>query len=96
MQLKNDDHDYIFEWVQYNKLIGIKEIDKGGFAEIYSAIWTYGPLHYNNNARIHDKKVALKYLNNSQVFTSEFLNEVCKFFYEFKLNIMVLITFIMF
>ena len=66
MQLKISDYnDIIFEWIPYNQFDEIKEIGKGGFATIYSAIWK-------------KKKVALKRLDNSQDFNliSELLNEV--------------------
>ena len=43
----NDPTDIIFEWVPYDQFNNIKEIGKGGFATVYSAIWKDGPLHYN-------------------------------------------------
>jgi serine/threonine protein kinase len=58
----------------------IKEIDKGGFATVYLAIWKDGPLSYNSDEKKYirhlEKKVALKCLYNSQNITNEFLNEV--------------------
>jgi hypothetical protein len=70
--------DTIFEWIPYNQFKEIKEIGKGGFATIYSAIWKDGPLNENNNYELRDmnKEVALKCLSNSQNFTNELLNEV--------------------
>src|SRR3954468_6375790 len=48
MQLKiNESVDIIFEWIPYDQFSNIKEIDKGGFATIYSAIWNNGSLFYN-------------------------------------------------
>ena len=82
MQLKtNKYNDIIFEWIPYdNQFSDIKEIGRGGFATVYSAIWKDGPLDYNKNnkeyTRILSKKVALKCLHNSQNITDEFLNEV--------------------
>ncbi|EXX75111.1 Mkk2p [Rhizophagus irregularis DAOM 197198w] len=81
MQLKiSNPFDIIFEWISYDQFNDIKEIDKGGFATVYSAMWKYGPLYYNNNEkkyiRNNDKKVALKCLYNSQNITNEFLNEI--------------------
>ncbi|UZO22921.1 uncharacterized protein OCT59_015269 [Rhizophagus irregularis] len=55
--------EYTSEWIPYNQLSDIKEIGKGGFATVYSAIW-------------NNRKVALKCLHNSQNFIYEFLNEV--------------------
>ena len=93
MQLKRSSHnDIVFEWIPYNQLGDIKEISKGDFATIHSAIWKNGPLHcsiiINYNWRINknsirfeyarksDKKVVLKCLYNSQNITNEFLDEV--------------------
>ena len=81
MQLKiSDFNDIIFEWIPYNQFNKIKEIGKGGFAIVYSAIWKDGPLKYDVNkkmyTRVSNKKVALKCLNNSQNVTDKFLNEV--------------------
>ena len=69
-----------FEWIPYNQFINIKEIGKGGFATIYSAIWKDGILKYNSDKKEHEripnKEVALKCLDDSQNISSEFLNEV--------------------
>ncbi|CAB4433260.1 unnamed protein product [Rhizophagus irregularis] len=74
-------HDIVFEWIPYNQFYEIKEIDKGGFATVYSAIWKDGPLLYLKGQdekynRESNKKVALKCLNNSQNLTNELLNEI--------------------
>ena len=79
MQLKIDHyHDIVFEWIPYNQFNNIKEIGKGGFATVYSAIWKDGPLIYAGvkYIRISNYKIALKCLFNSQNITNEFLNEV--------------------
>src|SRR3954469_18294254 len=80
MQLKIEDFDdNLFEWIPYNQFSDIKEIGRGGFATVYSAIWKDGPLKYNNTfeyTRQSNYKVALKCLHNSQNITNEFLNEV--------------------
>src|SRR5947207_831033 len=47
MQLKINASDIIFEWIPYNQFHDIKEIDKGGFATVYSALWKDGPLYYS-------------------------------------------------
>ena len=92
MQLKiNNWKDIVFEWIPYNQFSDIKEIDKGGFSTVYSAIWANSPLEYGYNyeyTRRSYKKVALKCLYNSQNITSEFLNEVCNFYnFKFKFKI---------
>ncbi|CAB4431917.1 unnamed protein product [Rhizophagus irregularis] len=81
MQLKiNKFSDTIVEWIPYNQFNYIKEIGKGGFATVYSAIWIDGPLIYDyykeEYKRGPNKEVALKCLNNSQNITDEFLSEV--------------------
>ncbi|EXX50720.1 Rad53p [Rhizophagus irregularis DAOM 197198w] len=79
LKIKNFD-DIIVEWIPYNQFNDIKEIDDDDYNIIYSAIWTDGPLKYNydkiERKRIPNKKVALKYLVNSQNnIINEFLNE---------------------
>ena len=81
MQLKRSSHnDMVFEWIPYNQFNDIKEISKGDFATIHSAIWKDGPLQYNKKEyyirESSDKEVVLKYLYNSQNITNEFLDEV--------------------
>jgi hypothetical protein len=81
IQLKiNDSSDIVFEWIPYDQFDDIKEIDKGGFAIVYSAVWKDGPFFYNpskeNYSRHSNKIVALKCLHNSKNITNEFLNEV--------------------
>ncbi|UZO11102.1 uncharacterized protein OCT59_002676 [Rhizophagus irregularis] len=66
----------VFEWIPYDQFDDIKEIGKGGFSIVYSAIWKNGLLDSINKIRIPNTKVALKYLNNSQNFLDEFINEV--------------------
>ena len=80
IQIKiNKYDDIIFEWIPYNQFDNIKEIGKGGFSTIFSAIWRDGPLYYINERLKRyspSKKVALKCLFNSQDIAVEFLNEV--------------------
>src|SRR5204863_503903 len=79
LRIKSNE-DIVFEWIPYNQLNYIEEINKGNFATIYSAIWNDGPLYYNENESIYirkpDKKVALKCIHNSQNIDNEILNEV--------------------
>ncbi|CAB4441804.1 unnamed protein product [Rhizophagus irregularis] len=78
-QLKiNKYNDTIIEWIPYNELINIKEVDGEGIA-----IWKKSPLHFNGIKKkvISEsyEKVCLKYLHNSQDVTDEFLNEIEKY-----------------
>ncbi|GES73297.1 kinase-like domain-containing protein [Rhizophagus clarus] len=82
MQLRiNDPLDLLFEWIPYDQFSNIKEIGRGGFATIYSAIWKDGPQYhdiYNTKEWIRDpgKNVALKCLRNSLNISPKFLNEI--------------------
>ena len=87
MQLKIDKYsDMVFEWIPYNQFSDIKEICRGGFATVYSAIWKDGPLNYDYEdtekyvKSYPNYKVALICLQN---ITNEFLNEVWNL-YKFK------------
>jgi hypothetical protein len=79
----NGYRDMIFEWIPYNQFNDVKEIGKEGVIS-HIAIWKDGPLcyrlccldHKDRYTRDQNKKVALKYLYNSQNITSKFLNEV--------------------
>ncbi|GBB98801.1 hypothetical protein RclHR1_33250001 [Rhizophagus clarus] len=77
-------NDIIVEWIPYNQFINIKEVGKGGFATVHSAIWIDGPLKYEAEKQEYNRspnmKVALKCLYNSQNITNKFLNEVGIFF----------------
>ncbi|EXX62724.1 Ssk2p [Rhizophagus irregularis DAOM 197198w] len=88
MQLKiNGHYDTLVEWIPYNKFNYIRNVGKGGFATVYSAIWMDGPLRYNGDKMEYERKpieeVALKCLNSSQNITNEFLNEVKKYFISY-------------
>jgi hypothetical protein len=81
MQLRvHSNFNIIFEWIPYGQFNYIKEIGVGGFATVCSAIWKDGPLKYDAEkkiyARVPNKKIALKCLNNMQNVTDKFLNEV--------------------
>ena len=66
----------IFEWIPYNQLNDIKEIN----SDLYSAIWKDGPLYFcfykkEYLRKSENQKVILTYLYNSSN-TNEFLEEV--------------------
>ena len=76
----------ILEWVPFNKFTDIKQIGEGGFAKVYSATWTDGPLRERlekqddgswKKSEPKPMTIALKRLNGSQNMTTEYLNEVC-------------------
>ncbi|GBC01918.1 hypothetical protein RclHR1_04390003 [Rhizophagus clarus] len=81
MQLKIDEYDdIIFEWISYNQLNDIEELNENEITKICLAIWKDGPLCYDINKfeyiRNQNKKVILKYLYNSQSITNDFLDEI--------------------
>ncbi|CAB5367019.1 unnamed protein product [Rhizophagus irregularis] len=89
-QLKiNNSDDIVFEWISYNQFNEIKEIGNNGLITVYSAIWKDGPLHKLLNDYVDDdgidytrdsnKKVALKYLHNSQESIDSLINEAKKY-----------------
>ncbi|CAB5375456.1 unnamed protein product [Rhizophagus irregularis] len=79
MQLKISYNNITLEWLPYNQFYDIKEICKGWFSTVYSAIWKDGPLYYNlkekKYIRESDKVVTLKCFNYSQTMIDDFLNE---------------------
>ena len=81
-QLSANGHSNVLEWVPYDRFYDIKFIAKGGFGNVYKAIWIDGYIWYwdnkNQNWGRYNQNmfVALKSLNNSKNVTSEFINEV--------------------
>jgi hypothetical protein len=72
---------HILEWIPYEKFTDLKFIAKGGFAKVYSAIWTDGRIEKWDHGsstwkRSGNFKIALKILNDSKYLSEEFLNEV--------------------
>jgi hypothetical protein len=83
MELKiNKSSDLRFEWIPYNQFTNIKEVGKGQFTTVYSAIWKNGPLHYDfknmKGTRESNKNVTIKCLENSQYTIDKFLDKVRK------------------
>ncbi|GBB83206.1 hypothetical protein RclHR1_00100010 [Rhizophagus clarus] len=77
-------NNIIFEWIPYDQFIDIKEIECI-FPEVYSATWKDGPLYYRNQGkskytRRRNKRIVLKFLNNSQNITNVFLSEIKSYY----------------
>jgi hypothetical protein len=76
-------YDLIVEWIPYNQLKDIREVNKDDSATLYSALWINGPLEYKYDEkeykRTSNENVALKCLHNSQDIINEFLKEVWNF-----------------
>src|ERR1043165_8549630 len=79
----------VLEWIPYEKFSDIKYLAKGGFGTVHKAEWIDGLIEYWNtsqnkwhrNATYFNHEVALKSLNNSQNITTDFLQEVCIYYY---------------
>jgi serine/threonine protein kinase len=71
------------EWVPFDRFTDIKQIGKGGFAKVYSAIWISGKSSYRKRddgmlklLEPEPIKVALKKLNDSENMSAKYLSEV--------------------
>jgi hypothetical protein len=84
-QLKFNGRGAVFEWIPYNELIIISEIENSIFA---TAILKNGPLYYVEEfTRKSCEKVVLRFLYDLQNITDEceFLNKVFKFLFSINL-----------
>ncbi|GBB97005.1 hypothetical protein RclHR1_00290003 [Rhizophagus clarus] len=78
-QLKiNTPSDVVFEWIPYNQITRIGEINKN----VHSAIWKDGPLYWNRYCKKYMRKIYLEVilkcftLHDLQNITDNLLNEV--------------------
>jgi hypothetical protein len=82
IQLNIDNYnEIILEWISYDQFNEVNKIKNCGYEILNSALWKDGPLNYNKcrkkYVRTNNKKVNLKYINNSHNNIDEFLDEVC-------------------
>src|SRR5689334_17281952 len=81
-QLSANDWYDVLEWIPYDRFSDIEFIAKGGFGNVYKAIWFDGFIdswddNYQNWERHYPNGLfALKSLNNSKNVTTEFIKEV--------------------
>ncbi|GBB93945.1 hypothetical protein RclHR1_02260010 [Rhizophagus clarus] len=80
-QLSFNNYNELLEWVPFVKFKNIEYIAEGGFAKVYSAMWTDGQIKRwnslsNNWEGNGETKIALKILNNSENISEDFLNEI--------------------
>ena len=80
-QLSANNCEQVLEWIPYDRFYDIKFIAKGGFGNVYKAIWIDGNIwewdNKNQNWKRHtNTEVALKSLNNSKKVSLEFIKEV--------------------
>ncbi|CAB4439453.1 unnamed protein product [Rhizophagus irregularis] len=75
----NDPSEIVFEWIPYNQINNIQEVNNNKFSTVYSAKWMDGPLFWDIRKKKYirgsDKELALKYLHNLQNI-EEFLSKV--------------------
>ena len=82
----------IIEWIPYNNLQNIKYLTKGGFSEIYTALWTDGKydewdIKEKELKTFGRHKVILKKLENVENANQNWFEEVCTLNYLIKLII---------
>jgi hypothetical protein len=74
--------DNIVEWIPYNNLQHIEHLTKGGFSEIYTAVWMDGKYEKwdfegQQLKRLGDIKVVLKSIKNVENASQSWFEEVC-------------------
>ncbi|RIB12662.1 hypothetical protein C2G38_2100375 [Gigaspora rosea] len=84
-QLRAWKYENVIEWIPFDKLSNVKEIGKGGFGSVYSAIWSDGIRNVDKikdgdndiykRAREPSSTVALKTLTGSMENNNDFLKE---------------------
>jgi hypothetical protein len=81
-QMEANDPSSIVEWIPYDNFEDIKYLTKGGFSEIYTAIWTYGYYYEWDSkkqqlTRYEGTYVVLKTLENVESANQNWFEEVC-------------------
>jgi hypothetical protein len=81
-QLKTLIPNKIVEWIPYNNLQNIEYLTKGGFSEIYTAVWTDGKYeewdaNMQKLIRFGKQRVILKKLENVESASQTWFEEVC-------------------
>jgi hypothetical protein len=80
-QINAQNKKQLLEWIPYDKFENIEYFDKGGFSNIYKAIWTDGFITFyefekKKWIRYGSIDIILKSFNNSSNLNEKFLNEV--------------------
>ena len=81
-QIESFSPDKIVEWIPFNNLQNVKYLTKGGFSEIYTAIWINGYFidwdsEEQRLIRFGIQNVILKKLENVENANQSWLEEVC-------------------
>ena len=84
-QLNATRYEEVLEWIPYEKFSGIEYLAKGGFGTVHKAKWIDGSIRYwdINQTKWYRVKtdIVLKFLNDSQNLTTDFLQEVCSLYH---------------
>ena len=79
-QLNATCKEEVLEWIPYEKFRDIKYLTKGGFGTVHRAFWIDGHIEYwdidQNKWDRYNVNIVLKFLNDSQNLTTDFLQEV--------------------
>lgn len=80
-QLNATCYEAVLEWIPYEKFRDIEYLAEGGFGIVYRAKWIDGYICQRNINqtewdRFDNTNIVLKFLNNSQNLTTDFLQEV--------------------
>ena len=76
-QLQATSYNINLEWIPFDRLIDIKPIGEGGFANVYSATWLDGnPKLHREKRRSTPITVVLKKLKNLNNTTEAFASKV--------------------
>ena len=84
-QLNATRREEVLEWIPYEKFSDIEYLAKGGFGTVHKATWIDGNIDYwdidqTEWVRNGSEYIVLKYLNDSQNLTTDFLQEVCSLY----------------
>ena len=82
-QLESLEPEKIVEWIPYNNLQDVKYLTKGGFSEIYTAVWIDGRhdewnIKEQELKRVGSQDVILKKLENVENASQSWFEEVCE------------------
>jgi hypothetical protein len=85
-QMETYDPESIVEWIPYNNLKSIKYLTKGGFSEIYTAVWIDGGYEEWDSKKQHlirfrNYRVVLKNLGDIESASQNWFEEVCSLKY---------------
>jgi len=98
---------HLIEWIEYQNLEIIEHVADGGFGSVYKAVWKGGRIQYGKLGNAWDVKksqwkrdgdieVAIKKFRNATNVTTEYLNEVNNLTNFFKIQIMIILMYLIY